>query len=209
MPGPSNPQRAALLDKEEESRDLLRKAYEQYLAKLKTDKKISDEEEEKRRTQASDPKKPVMLFDSKEAADNFFTEQAKAKAPFLVVTQDGKGQLTGAYRFSDGDGTLYQGQFKPETIAKLEESMAAVRKNPELSARVNKALKTNNEVELLSALRELKPADAAAARPITPATGPGLSALPDRPAVPALTDKPAVSDATDEPTDEEGSSPRL
>jgi hypothetical protein len=188
MPTKPNPHRVALLDKEEESKDLLRKAYEQYLAKLKADKKISDEEEEKRRTQANDTKKPVLVFDSKEAADKFFTDQAKAKVPFTVVMQDGKGQLTGAYKFSDGNGTLYQGQFKPETIAELEKAIAEVRKNPELSAKVDEALKTNDELKLLSALRELKKTtDTATVRPITAA--PGLSALPDGPAVPALTDK--------------------
>jgi hypothetical protein len=190
-------QQAKVKSSDQSSQEALTRAYEAYVAKLREQKKITDEQStsfvEKARAG-----EPVLTFDTKEAANEFFTEQAKTGSKFVGVYEDGKGNPTGEYNISDGDGKLYQGKFSPSTIQDLKGSWAEIQSNPELKSQVVDALKTQDEAKLKGVLAQLKAPTATAST---------LGPLPDRAAAPAIQDKASTAAAPPHLTDAPDSAP--
>lgn len=136
--------------------DSLLDAYLNYLDQQVAAKKITPEMKEERAKQAKDLKNPILIFNNREEALAFVTEQAQKGKKFCLV-EVGLNGLTGDYFFSDGDGILTHGKFAPETIATFCENRTTINNNPELKSQVDAALKSKDEDALKKILHTINP----------------------------------------------------
>lgn len=151
----------------------LTRAYNEYIKKLLKEKKIPEQDALSFLAQAD---KGTLSFQTPEEATSFFTERAKAGDKFMAFLKEGDG-LTGDYKFSDGDGTLYEGKVKPETAAELAKNWKEIKNNPAIIS----ALKDNDEEKLKTALDQIRHATPvkAAQAGLTPLADSATGANPD------------------------------
>ena len=132
----------------------LTEMYTSYLATLRLENKISEEEEKKRLEEMMS--RSILYFQSEEDATVFFNKLAKEGYPFLAIEIDKENNLTGSYYFSDGDKMAYHGKIGIETMRALQASLCELDKNLVIRNQVDDALKKSDDSGIKEALSQLK-----------------------------------------------------
>lgn len=142
-------------EQNEQGRKKLLKEYSDYLKKQLDDEKINVAQMNQWIAETKNTP-PKLTFSNSADVDAFFNKLAVDHVPFKAIEVDTSGVPTGSYKFSSGDGVCYEGHLSPETMAALMKCGNHFQKDPILNVKLNDALKTGNEGEIKSLIKQVK-----------------------------------------------------
>jgi len=141
-------------DINDKARQALTEIYASYLAKIRLENKINEEEEKKRLEEIMS--RHILYFQSEEDAAVFFNKLAKEGYQFLAFEMNSENGLTGSYYFSDGDKIAHHGKIEIKTMRALLASLCELDKNLNIRNQVDEALKRSDDAGVKEALEQLK-----------------------------------------------------